>query len=117
MKSLFLICLGAIVALAIVCLIQKRIEKDEIATKQSDSTEYAVYTAIPVEYPEELVPVYVPLTILGICQSGDTVYVDTTTNILTPVPLRDAETRKPARIYDRVIIHTRLSSNIKLKQP
>lgn len=85
----------------------------KIAIKQADSTEYAVYTARPVDYPEDCVPVYVPLDILGICELYDTVYIDTATNILAPMPLRDAETHQVAGCYQRVFIEKRLEQNKK----
>lgn len=81
--------------------------------KQADSTEYAVYTARPVDYPEDCVPVYIPLDMLGICGPMDGVYIDTATNILAPMPLRDAETHQVARCYQRVVIEKRLEQNKK----
>lgn len=88
----------------------KPIEK-LINSSSSDSIEYAVYSARPIDYPEDCEPVYIPLDMLSIAQSGDVVYIDTTTNILAPMPIRDAETRQPAGLYERVLLQKRVDHN------
>ncbi len=81
--------------------------------KQPDSVEYAVYASRPVDYPEDCEPVYIPMDMLGIHQPGDFVYVDTTSNILAELPLRDAETHQVAGCYKKVLLEQRIEHNKK----
>lgn len=76
---------------------------------KADSLEYAVYAGRPIDFPEDCVPVYIPIDLLGLYQPGDTVST-MDDGMIVELPIKDAETRKDVE-FDKVILQYRLEHN------
>lgn len=77
---------------------------------KADSLEYAVYVGKPINFPEDCVPVYIPIDdLLDLYQPGDTVST-MDDGMIVELPIRDAETRKDVE-FDKVILQYRLEHN------
>lgn len=80
-----------------------------------DSLEYAVYDGTPVIYYEDLEPVYVPMELLGLYRSGDTCWIDTTTNKVVAILPRNEYGQRDTTRLEKVVIGERLDHNVWLK--
>lgn len=69
-----------------------------------DSVKVAVYLSVPIDYPEDLDPLYIPINMVGTWEEGDTVLADENELINIGNPkIRDAETKQDPRFHKVII--------------